>query len=141
MRLAGTYGSMAWVPPGWVGAYADPTCRAGNHQLLSARAAAVLAVAHSGRVCRRAARRGAAGVPAGPYLPGQRAVPAVRPAVHCRTLVSGLAAHQRLLTAAHPAGADPQPHRGSVRAAPAPRHAPPAVLHADALLRSNLALP
>ena len=41
-------GSVAWVPPGWAGVHAVPTRRAGDHQMLSARAAAALATARRG---------------------------------------------------------------------------------------------
>ena len=118
MRLAGDHGS-ARVPRRPVGHRPVPTHRARVRRTLPGRGTPALAVCRRRGMRHRAARRGAAGLPAGVDLPGQRAVPPVRLAVCHRTLVSGLAAYQRLLAAAHPGGADSQPRCGRCRTAPA----------------------
>ena len=119
MRLAGDYVSAARIPRRHVGACPVPTHRTRVRQTLPGRGAPALAVRSRRGMRHCAARRGAAGLPAGVDLPGQRAVPAVRPAFCHRAVGSGLAAHQRLLAAAHPGGADPRPGGGRGRTAPA----------------------
>ncbi len=119
MRLAGEHVSAARVPRRHVGPRPVPTHRTRVCRTLPGRGAPALAIRRRRGMRHRAARRGAAGLPAGVDLPGQRAVPGVHPVLCHRTLVSGLVAHQRLLAAAHPGGADPQPRGGRCHTAPA----------------------